>query len=63
MRLLKEEDPEGVNQRTKRRLKRRVYRNKVCDMCAILLTVQVMSDLLLFARGQTTFGTSMGMTN
>ena len=29
MRVLKEEDPEGVKQRKKRRLKRRIYRNKV----------------------------------
>ena len=29
MKILKEVDPEGVKQRKKRRLKRRIYRNKV----------------------------------
>ena len=32
MRLLKEEDPDGCEQRKRRRLKGRVYRNKVSFM-------------------------------
>ena len=37
MRILREEDPCGVKARKKRRLKRRVYRSRVCEMTIILL--------------------------
>ena len=42
MRLLKEEDPDGCEQRKRRRLKRRVYRNKV-SFVSIIFPILIMT--------------------
>ena len=64
MRLLKEEDPAGVSQRAKWRLKRRIYRNKVYILLGIHATVMFVNKFSSsYSRDQITSGMLMGMIN
>ena len=59
MRLLKEVDAEGISYRAKRKLKRRVYVNKVKASHEFLK----ITHSILICRGLTISGTLMGTTN